>query len=516
MSKRWKSPNFFTITAISLIIIFLLLLAIGGWRFWMQESDVFDGSIKRSQVDVLNFIEIKKQEDIDKLEQAIRSNLEFLKDQSPSPSTEERTSLQAICYQIVKTLQDIKAIEIIDTENNTILYRLWENEAGQILTENNITPDSRFIYLQNQRANLGNNVEAIIYYSRVEINANTESLFAKFMDNYIRFEKQVKEKQQSLFVSNMSVLLVLALIFALSVILLLNALDKKIRQSNQKLEETLEQKQFYINELQETNTRLSDTLNTLRQTQKQLVESEKMASLGNLVAGLSHEVNTPLGVCITAASMTEHSLNTMMEKYHDDTLTLAQYEALMDAVLEGQKILLKNLSQSAKLIESFKAVSVDQMHEEKRKVELHSYLEEIILSLKPKFEKIGHTIECHCPADLFAITYPGVLAQIITNLVLNSLMHGFEERDFGEITITVSEQDEKLELLYEDNGKGADPQVLKNIFEPFFTTRKNKGGTGLGMHIIYNLITQKLNGTITCSSVPGEGIRFEIHFPKNL
>ncbi|MDR2364685.1 MAG: HAMP domain-containing histidine kinase, partial [Zoogloeaceae bacterium] len=169
---------------------------------------------------------------------------------------------------------------------------------------------------------------------------------------------------------------------------------------------------------------------------------------------------------------------------------------------------------AANLIQSFKKIAVDQSSEEWQVIALEGYLKDIIVSLTPKLKKTRIQIHIQCPETLRLNTMPGALSQIVTNLVSNSLNHAFEEGQEGAITITVKPRKQGVILIYEDNGKGISRENLPRIFEPFFTTRRGQGGSGLGLHLIYNIITRNLGGAIAASSAPGEGVTFTINLPE--
>lgn len=253
-------------------------------------------------------------------------------------------------------------------------------------------------------------------------------------------------------------------------------------------------------------------ITNMKMMQEQLLEQEKMAALGNLVAGLAHEVNTPLGVCVTASSALAHHINTLLQNYESDSLTTEAFDEYLCDLKEGFTILNLNLKKSADLINSFKQLASDQISEIKRPIFFNKMLDDIVLSLQPQ-TKIGkHSIDISCPA-LEVLTYPGLLAQVFTNLIMNSIKHGFENKTDGKIHIKVTRQsDSRIRVRYTDDGHGIPTEHLKRIYEPFFTTSRANGGTGLGLHIVYNIITQQLDGSLSCKSSPGKGTEFDFEF----
>lgn len=279
----------------------------------------------------------------------------------------------------------------------------------------------------------------------------------------------------------------------------------KLKEANTVLEEQKE-------ELEQQKEELQITLDQLKETQAQLIQSEKLAALGGLVAGVAHEINTPVGIGLTAASSLEEETRKMAELYKQDKISRADFKDYLNTANQSAKLILSNMQRTAEMVQSFKQVSADQATEEQRKFKLKSYTEDVIRSLYPKLKQRKIGIDLNIDEKLEIDSFPGAFSQIITNLVLNSLTHGFDEKDEGKIDIKANLEKKKLNIEYSDNGKGIAPENVSKIFEPFFTTNK-KIGTGLGMHIVYNLVTQKLNGTIDCESQVNEGTRFKIMIP---
>lgn len=264
--------------------------------------------------------------------------------------------------------------------------------------------------------------------------------------------------------------------------------------------------------VQERTQDLQMTLEDLKLTQKQLVESEKMAALGALVAGVAHEINTPVGVSVTATSFLQQKTKDMLHVLEENKLKKSDLTGYLSVANESTQIISNNLKRASELVKGFKQVAVDQTSEVEREFKLKEYLQEIIFSLGPKLKSNKVGVQLEVDEDLSITSYPGVFSQIFTNLIINSLTHAFHKEDKGTIFIKVEKQSQLL-LEYRDNGKGMLPDVKQKIFDPFFTTNRANGGTGLGMHIVYNLVTQSLGGTITCDSIPNEGTTFLINLP---
>jgi len=256
---------------------------------------------------------------------------------------------------------------------------------------------------------------------------------------------------------------------------------------------------------------LQSRIDELRRTQSELIENEKMASLGRLVAGVAHEINTPLGIGVTAASHLEAtfaSVERMLGESESPDL-----RAALTSARRCVELIMSNLGKAGQLVKSFKQVAVDQSDEVRRRVAVRRYLEEVLASLHPRLKATPHKVELDCPAEVEVDTFPGALYQITANLVLNSLMHAFDAHRPGRIRISVAVKGETLEMIFADDGKGMSEEVRRRAFEPFFTTRRGTGGTGLGLHLVYNLVTQVLRGTVACKSAPGQGTQFTIRLP---
>jgi signal transduction histidine kinase len=240
-----------------------------------------------------------------------------------------------------------------------------------------------------------------------------------------------------------------------------------------------------------------------------------MASLGRLVAGFAHELNTPLGVAIGSASALQreaHKINGLMEQEEVDVDELL---SALDSIDKGFDLTLSNLERAANLVTSFKRTAVDQTSDEVRSFHVQSVINDTISTLLNRFKNTDIDIQVDCPNDFKIKSFPGALEQILTNLLMNSLIHGFEQgQQAGSININVQLFDGKdLHLEYFDNGKGIAQENLAKVFEPFFTTHRAHGGSGLGMYICYNIVTTQLLGTITCESTLSKGVVFKIDYP---
>ena len=288
--------------------------------------------------------------------------------------------------------------------------------------------------------------------------------------------------------------------------------EESLRQLNEELEHRVAVRTA---ELQEANLALQESLEIVRKAQEQLVQSEKMAALGGLVAGVAHEINTPVGIGVTAASHLRDRTIEIQQAYESGPMKRSEFNGYLKVAIESTDMILGNLQRAADQVKSFKQVAVDQTSDEKRVFRLNNYIQGILLNLHPKLKRTHHEVVVTCPEDFELESYPGAFSQILTNLVMNSLIHGFEHTDHGTmlIDVTIQPDERRLALHYRDNGRGMAEEERQKIFEPFFTTKRSQGGTGLGLHIVYNLVTRRLNGTIRCESAPNEGASFLIEMP---
>jgi two-component system, NtrC family, sensor kinase len=265
--------------------------------------------------------------------------------------------------------------------------------------------------------------------------------------------------------------------------------------------------------LEKKSSDLEQAFNDLTLMQNKLVEAEKMSALGSLVAGVAHEINTPVGTSITLVSMLSDETETLMKSIAQGQLKRSAFNSYLEIVRESTSILLSNLNRAGELVQSFKQVAVDQLSLEQRTFRVKQYLEEVIVSLSPHLKKTSHAVTLSGDDTLTIESYPGALAQIVTNLVTNSLNHAFEPDTNGQLNFDIARQNDRAVICYTDNGCGIAPENLGKIFDPFFTTARHQGGTGLGLHIVYNLVTQKLKGSIQVQSQPDKGVLFRIVFP---
>ncbi|RQO55947.1 hypothetical protein DBR47_18960 [Paucibacter sp. KBW04] len=258
----------------------------------------------------------------------------------------------------------------------------------------------------------------------------------------------------------------------------------------------------------------------LQLAQARLVEQEKMAALGSLVAGVAHELNTPIGNSLLMASTLRDNTKRFLATVQSGALRRSELERYCQGAEDSSSLLVRSLGSAASLISSFKHLAVDQTSDQRRQFDLRGLCEELALTLGNRLRKDGHELHLDVPADLRMDSFPGPLGQVLTNLILNAIVHGLEGQRQGQMRLTAQrlpannlQQGDWLRLEFHDNGCGINAESLNHVFEPFFTTKLGQGGSGLGLHISYNIVNAVLGGTITVRSEPGEGTSFEIRIP---
>ena len=289
---------------------------------------------------------------------------------------------------------------------------------------------------------------------------------------------------------------------------------KRHEQELQELNDELEKKVALTQEQCATQSdELTDTKDTLKNTQDQLVESEKKASLGNLVAGITHEINTPVGIALTAASHNTLAIEHLQNLFLQRKLTVKEMEKGLRQLKSSNERIESSINRTAQLIHTFKQVAVDHDQHEWRIIELPFYLIEIVPTFNAQISGLNFKLEVVDGPFFDAESSPGDLYQIISQLVHNSVTHGFKGRDNGKITIETELKGEEWQLRYSDNGNGIDEETKNQIFDPFYSTRRDDGFAGLGMHLVSNIVNHSLGGTIECRSDIGKGVRFVITLP---
>jgi signal transduction histidine kinase len=292
----------------------------------------------------------------------------------------------------------------------------------------------------------------------------------------------------------------------------LRRVEAHLRASQQQMQElnaTLEHR------VEERTRELKAAMDNLKNTQAKMVESEKMATLGNLVAGVAHEINTPVGIAVTAASHLQHSIQNFAETVNGGQIRKSDIARVVSEGTEASDIILKNLERASELVQSFKKVAVNQSTECVEEFHLRQYTDEIITSLRPTLRKTKLEVVNSLP-DVVLLGLPSAFSQIIINFVTNSIRYAYDEGAPGTLRLWAEVDNDRVHIHYNDDGKGIPPENLPKIFDPFFTTGRTRGGSGLGLNIVYNLVTQKMEGDIRVESTVGQGTTFHLSLPLRL
>ncbi len=287
--------------------------------------------------------------------------------------------------------------------------------------------------------------------------------------------------------------------------------QQKLRMTADVLERLVEKR---THELAQRTADLEESLANLRDAQASLLMQEKMASLGGLVAGVAHEINTPIGIALTCVSFLGDLTGKVQAEYLEGTLRKSQFREFLENCDASAKLLQSNIERAASLVQTFKMVSADRTSEARRDFNLHEYLDSVLTSLGPSYRTVGHKVNLVCPDDIIIDGYPGAFAQILSNFVMNSIIHAFEDGQVGTLSVEVTDAGGGVvQMIYEDNGRGVLPEHRALIFDPFFTTRRGSGCTGLGLHIVFNLVHARLGGDIQLCEAPTGWARFMVRIP---
>ena len=352
-----------------------------------------------------------------------------------------------------------------------------------------------------------------------------EESFNKLIDKVVQYRKELEQTQKKLMISNEKLdqqNLQLEQEVARKTSNLSQAMmdlqQQKYELEKQKLTltEEIDLRRHTEQELLTKQTEMQRYVDELNMAQERLVGSEKMAALGGLVAGITHDINTPVGIGVTATSFLQERLLQIEAAYKDKTLSPKALEEFINDAKQSTSLLTTNLDRASELVASFKQIAVDQASEAVRTINFKEYLGEVIRSLHPKIKHTTHHINLDCPDDLTLNLPAGAISQIFTNLIMNSLIHGFDGVSNGIIDIAIKDEDDQVIIDFKDNGNGVTEQQLEKLFDPFFTTKRDQGGSGLGTHITFNLVKQTLSGEIEVTSSPGEGLHYHISFPKDM
>ena len=288
--------------------------------------------------------------------------------------------------------------------------------------------------------------------------------------------------------------------------------DLLLRAQSRILLLAFDEKERLLSDIKTYADTLESTLAELRSTQTQLVESQKMASLGQLVAGVAHELNTPIGVALTAASHLRDRTLLLKENFGRGGMRRSDFQQYIDTVVDGTGMVHANITHAAKLVQSFKQIAADQTSENVHEFNLKSFLQEVLLGLSPQLKKSIEAVQIACADDIRMRSYPASLAQVVAHLVTNALTHAFQPDRIGTVGISVETAGNMVQLSVADDGFGMTEDIVAKIYDPFFTTKRGQGA-GLGLHLVFNIVTKTLEGRITCVSRPGRGTTFTVSIP---
>jgi signal transduction histidine kinase len=268
------------------------------------------------------------------------------------------------------------------------------------------------------------------------------------------------------------------------------------------------------NELRASKDHAEKALEDLREAQQNLIAAEKLAALGGLVAGVAHEVNNPIGISLTVASSFARRCDEFAKEVDSGPLRRSRLDEFLEGGRDAANQLVSNLHRAGELVQSFKQVAVDRSHADRRPFDLRESTDQIVASLRPVLKKSQITLTVDVPPGISMDSYPGSYGQVLTNLFLNSVVHAFPDGRPGNVTVEARQVRDDVDIFVSDDGVGMSDETQRRAFDPFFTTRRGEGGTGLGLHIIFNLVTQQLGGRLAFESRPGWGTRFRITLPR--
>lgn len=295
---------------------------------------------------------------------------------------------------------------------------------------------------------------------------------------------------------------------------ILTGLLKSLAEHQTHLEDRIDRR---TRELANSNDELRLAMGNLDKARSELVRGEKLAGLGSLVAGVAHELNTPIGNTAVAASTLLHLVEEFKRQVESGNLRKSELQSFLSRCEDGSELIVSATHRARDLVASFKQVAVDQTSDRRREFDAGEVIQDVLRSMRPSFKGKGWTIDADVPAGILCDGYPGPLGQVITNLIQNAVVHGVADLPHGKISVTARLTDAThFEVVVSDNGKGIPASVIDKIFDPFFTTRLGQGGSGLGLTIVHNLVTAVLGGTISVRSTVGEGSQFTVTLPLNV
>jgi hemerythrin-like metal-binding protein len=261
--------------------------------------------------------------------------------------------------------------------------------------------------------------------------------------------------------------------------------------------------------------KVAERTHALEDASQQVLQNEKHASLGRMVAGFAHEINTPIGIALGAISQNEETIKHLNSLLKQDEVKEEDIVSHLDILVQADKLAVSNLSRAVNLVRSFKRTSIDQSSEHAREFDIRELIDDLLTTLHSQFKRTRIKIDINCPKGIVIPGVPGLLEQLLSNLLMNSLMHAFDQgQQAGIISVEVKQEPNyRIAICYTDNGAGMSAEVVEKAFEPFFTTARNKGGSGLGLYVCYDIVTNQLGGSISISSEKGKCSRFDIMFP---
>lgn len=495
--------------AIFVAVISSILLGYSFSMFATIQNRILTQVLSKSQFDAVEIIESYHQARIQHITESMTHRADLIA--KITNQFLKKHSFEELKDFIVHFI-DLKEIEILFlkiVKSGISKQIVIKKEKDEIKISEGDLKDYSLLHLlyadSNMRLDDGSWLLVKMYFSDEKLIQNNYNAVSTVMNEALKFEQAIKNDfyENSRIQAIIHILLGIVLIGAVSFALL--RLNNDLIKANNRLKDT-------NIKLQNSLIELESALNSLKKTQSKLIESEKMAALGNLVAGVAHELKTPIGVSITAASSMEDRTKKFLKQIEEKDIQKNELKEFSEMIEEGNKIIVNNLFRASEIIDTFKQISIDQTKMEKRLFELKEYILSIIYNLKPSLKGTKHQILVNSNEPIYLNSYPGAVYQIFINLITNSLQHGFKELKNGIIKIHLKKLEDCVEIDYKDNGIGIDKENLKKIFEPFFTTSRNKGNTGLGMHIVYNTIVHKLNGSIKAIE-SNSGAHFKIIIP---
>jgi PAS domain S-box-containing protein len=270
-------------------------------------------------------------------------------------------------------------------------------------------------------------------------------------------------------------------------------------------------------EMRRAREAAEQALEHLRETQASLIEAEKLAALGRLVAGVAHEINNPVGSGLTVASTLQRRYELFAAELSGGNLRRSVLTEFLDGVRDASVQLVANLNRASALVQSFKQVAADRSRLERRLFDLGELTEQVLVGLRPELRKRGLALDLVCEPDLMMDSLPGPYGLVLSNLVLNSVVHAFPEGAAGTIGFRAQRIDDgNVEIVVSDNGCGMSAQIRRQAFDPFFTTRRHEGATGLGLHIVHSMVVERLEGRLALESEPGVGTTFRLILPRSI